>query len=340
MAVFARLADTVGLPPTRIMADYAALSLGPGRVTLTDYERLRLYDEPFWGDADRRQVVGSRRFRELCLRANFRHDWLGLAANRLVWSSYLAAHGLPVTPILAVYRADLAAPGATLLRSRGELREFLTANIGKALTATPAEGAAQPRTLFEDPAIDPGGEVETLLEAVADAPGVAWLLQPQLRPHGAVHAATAGRPAPVRLVTICGEDGPIVFRALWNLPGLKGAVAEVDLRSGRAVRVAPADAPALARRAPTALGLPDWPQIKALAVETSRLLGVFGLVAWDIEPSAEGPVIAGLTATPDMQACQLLQRTGLLDADFLAFLGDRRRLAAEYARLVAADLDG
>jgi hypothetical protein len=339
MAVFARLAEAVSLPPTRIMADYAALTMGPGRVSLSDYERLRLYDEPFWGDADRRQVVGPRRFRELCLRANFRHDWLGFAANRLTWRSYLAAHGLPTAPLLAIYRADLATPAANLLRSRGELREFLTAHAGTPIVANPAEGG-RPRNLFEDAQADTAAEIEALLEAVADIPGVAWLLEPRLAPHPALEAATAGRMAPVRLVTLAGEDGPRVFRALWRLPGTKGALAELDLRTGKALRVAPADNPALSRRAPSALAVPDWPAMKAVAGEAARLLDAFGLVGWDIAPTAGGPVIVGVSATPDLDACQILQRSGLLDAEFHAFLTERRRLAADHAKYSSDPLDG
>lgn len=340
MAVFARLSEVTSLPPTRIMADYAALSLGQGRVSLSDYERLRLYDEPFWGDADRRQVAGPRRFRELCLRANFRHDWLGFAANRLAWRSYLAAHGLPTAPLLAIYRADLATPAANLLRSRGELREFLAAHVGTPIVAKPAEGSGRSHSLFEDARADAGAEIEALLEAVADTPGVAWLLERRLAPHPALEAATAGRMAPVRLVTIAGEDGPRAFRAFWRLPGAKGALAELDLRTGKALRVAPADNPALSRRAPSALTVPDWAATKAVAGEAGRLLDAFGLVGWDIAPTVDGPVIIGLSATPDLDACQILQRCGVLDAEFQGFLADRRRLAAEQAKVVSDALDG
>src|SRR5215472_15821330 len=118
MAALARMADLAGAPPTRLMADMAALSLGPGRIAFSDYERLRLYDADFWGQADRRQVAGARRARELALRANFRHDWFGLASNRIALATYLAAHGLPVPKIEAIFAPGLATPGPLVLRSR------------------------------------------------------------------------------------------------------------------------------------------------------------------------------------------------------------------------------
>src|ERR1700733_4390900 len=96
MGAFARMAEAADVPPTRLMRDFAGLSFGPGKVSIGDYERLRLHDEAFWSGADRRAVVGAKRGRELALQANFRHDWFGLTSNRLAWSAYLAAHGLPV----------------------------------------------------------------------------------------------------------------------------------------------------------------------------------------------------------------------------------------------------
>jgi len=125
MASLARMAEAAGVPPTGLLADLAALSLGPGRIAFADYERLLLYDTDFWGQADRRQVVGSRRARELALRANFRRDWFGLAANRIALATYLAAYGLPGPRLAAIYAPGLATPGALVLRGRDELREFL-----------------------------------------------------------------------------------------------------------------------------------------------------------------------------------------------------------------------
>jgi len=141
----------------------------------------------------------------------------------------------------------------------------------------------------------------------------------------------------VRLVTLAGDDGVRVFRAVWRLPGAKGALAELDLKTGRALRVAPADAPALTRRAPAGLAVPDWAAIKAIAGEGARLLDAFGVIGWDIAPTTTGPVILGLTATPDLDAVQLLERRGTLDVEFQTSLAERRRLAADLAH---ANADG
>jgi len=67
MAAIARMAEAAGLPSTRLMAEFAALAVGPGRIDFSDFERLRLYDDAFWGGHDRRRLVGARRAHELAL---------------------------------------------------------------------------------------------------------------------------------------------------------------------------------------------------------------------------------------------------------------------------------
>src|SRR5579872_2635407 len=141
MEAIARMAEAAGVPPTRLMTDFATLAVGPGRIDFSDYERLRLYDEAFWGAAaDRRAIVGARRGRELALAVNFRHDCLALASDRLASNAYLSAHGLPTIPILAIYRAGLASPGRSLIRTRDELRAFLDSHADRPLVAQPVEG--------------------------------------------------------------------------------------------------------------------------------------------------------------------------------------------------------
>src|SRR5271168_206715 len=120
MSAIARMAEAAGVPPTRLMTDFAQLAIGPGRIDFSDYERMRLYDEALWGHTDRRAMVGARRGRELARAANFRHDCFALASDHLAADAYLSAHGLPTVPILAIYRAGLATPGGRLIRTRDE----------------------------------------------------------------------------------------------------------------------------------------------------------------------------------------------------------------------------
>jgi hypothetical protein len=326
-AAFARMAEAAGAPPAHLMADFAALAFGPGRISLSDYERLRLYDAAFWGGADRREAAGAAQVRRIARIANFRRDCWSLATDRVAANAYLAAHGLPVAPALAIYRAGLAAPGETLLRTRDELRQFLERHAGAPLIVRPAEGGPG-RRLFAGEADASAAEIDRFIDTVSDAGPVSWLLQTPLEPHPAI--AEARRITPVRLITIAAPDAVFVARAAWLLGGPDEVVASLDVRSGAAVRVSPALAPQLGEPAPADLRVPDWPALKAVANEGARLFSQFGLIGWDIAPTATGPVILGLEPAPDLDLHQLADRRGMLDPEFLAFLADRRALAAQW----------
>jgi hypothetical protein len=325
MARLSRMADAAGAPATRLMADFAALSLGPGHLSAADYEHLRLFDDGLWGAADRREVAGARRGHEIVRQANFRADAFGLVSDRLACDGYLAAHGLPTVPLLAIFRAGLATSANNLLRDRGELRDFLKAHSNRPLVAQPAEGG-RARLLFADRGHDPAADIERLIVESGDTPGVSWLLQPLLAPHPSYAKLTGGRLAAVQLLTLSGDTGVGVFRAHWRLGGRDDLVASLDVQTGHALDLFPAAAPHLIEAAPPDLGVPDWELLKATACEGARLFSQFGLLGWDIGPAQTGPVILGVDPAPDFTLCQLAARRGVLEPEFLAFLADRRRL--------------
>jgi hypothetical protein len=329
VSAIARMADAAGAPATRLMRDFAGLAIGPGRVDFADYERLRLYDEAFWGQADRREVAGVRRGRELALAVNFRHDCFALASDRLAANAYLSAHGLPTQPILAIYRQGLATPGANLIRTREELRDFLEHRLDQSLIAQPVEGG-RPRILF-GPGRDPAADIAGLMDEVRDSGEASWLLQPRLASHPDA-AAGADRLSPVRLLIAHGERGPIILRAIWRLGGREDIVASLDLDDGAVLSIFPAAAPHRVQRAPRGFSVPDWPLFRATAIEAARLMAQFGLLGWDLAATDEGPVILGLDPTPDLSLHQLADRQGLLDPWFLDFVAERRHLAAEHRR--------
>jgi len=323
-----RLAEGGGLTLSGLARDIAGLALGPGRVGLADYEGLRLYDAALWDGADRREIVGAARARRLARQANFRRDCLALANDRLASGAYLAVHGLPTQPILAIFHAGLASPGGGVLRTREELRQFLEAHAGQPLMVRPAEGDGA-RVLFDHPGRDPTGEIEALLAATGDAPGVSWLIQP--RPG----ARDGGGLTTVRLLTLAGERGAKVWRALWRLGGRDDLVASIDLKTGAALTLAPSRAPHRAQPAPPDLAVPGWNALKATATEGARLFAQFGLLGWDVAPGDDGPTILGLDPAPDLAPHQLADRRGALEPEFRAFLAERRRLARDWRRTSA-----
>lgn len=325
-AAFARMAEAAGSPPAHLMADFAALAFGPGRISFADYERLRLYDGVFWDGVDRREVAGAGQARRVARIANFRRDCWGMVTDRLASSAYLAAHGLPTVPTLAIYRAGLAAPGASLLRTRDELRQFLAAHADAPLIARPSEGGPG-RRLFAGEPEGRAAEIDRFIDMAGDAGPVSWLFQTPLEPRPDV--ADGRRIAPVRLITLSAGDSAMVARAAWQFGGPDDVIASLDVRSGAAVRLSPSLAPQRGEPAPEGLAVPDWPALKAAACEGARLFAQFGLIGWDIAPTAGGPVILGLDPAPDLDLHQLADRRGMLDPEFFAFLAQRRALAAD-----------
>jgi hypothetical protein len=336
MGALVRMAEAVGAPPTRLMADFAALSFGPGRIAFSDYEGLRLYDEDFWAGEDRRWVAGARRAREIALQVNFRHDWFGMTENRLAFGAYLAAHGLPTVPLEAVYCSGLATPSANVLRTRDELRRFLESRRGEPLVGVPAEGGRRRMVLGDERS--GSFEVDRLIEDICENHADGYLFQPDIAPDEATAALSAGRLAPVRFITIASESGPKVLRAFWRPPGRASLVAQLDLRTGEVLRLMTGDGRGL--RDPSGVEgfrvgavVPHWETLKAAVTEGARLMKRLGLLGWDVAASAEGPVILEVTPTPELGACQLVDRRGFLDPPFLAFIEERRRLAAEHAAM-------
>src|SRR5262249_23588099 len=159
---------------------------GPGRISFSDYVRLRLFDDAWWGGVDRRAVVGRRRARELELQINGAGG--GPWSNPLAVSAYLAAFGFPVPEVVAIYANDLAAPGKTLLRTREQLRAFLE-DPEAAWTHGRAVGEA-PHPMVrtrQGPALlaTRAQGVDAVIDYLADNAGGGYLFERRPAPHPA-----------------------------------------------------------------------------------------------------------------------------------------------------------
>ena len=355
-AMIAEMAKVTGVPPMKLMRDFAGLSFGPGKVSFTDYERLRLFDEAFWAGVDRKSVVGQRRNRDLDVQANHRHDWYGLAANKVAANAYLAAYGFPVIPTQAIYAEGLATPSPSLLRGRDELRAFLTQTAAYPIFGKPVEGiqslGAAAFTGCEGDMLRAADGSDTVLDHfiddVHDNYASGYMFQPLLRPHLDVAALCGWNLATVRVVTVSTEHGPRVLRACWKIPAggnvadnyWRGGnlLAQLDMKTGEILRVtrgAGLDLVELEDHPDTGARLigarvPGWEALKATAIEAARLMRGLGIIGWDIAPATTGPVIVEMNESPDLFLNQLADRRGLLEPDFMDFLARQKRDAADH----------
>src|SRR5581483_8960358 len=113
-----------------------------------------------------------------------------------------------------IYAPGLATPAGHVLRAKDELRAFLEARQGAPLVGRLLEGG-RVRVLF---AGERGaGHLDRLVDEIAETGG--YLFQPLIAPHPKTAAASGGRLAAVRLITLGGEGELKVARAVWKPPG-------------------------------------------------------------------------------------------------------------------------
>jgi hypothetical protein len=336
------------MTPMALTRDFAALAIGPGRVSFADYMKLRLFDTAFYGDNDRRQVVGQRRNRGLVLLANYRLDWMGLFADKIASASYLAAYGLPVPAAQAIYCEALQSSTPTLCRNRDDLRTFLMTEENYPLFGKPTHAFQSLGSMGLKRYVSASNSVEladgsmvALDKCVADIANnyaTGYLLQKLLTPHPAVKALCGDRLATVRVVTTATASGPKVFRACWKIPAggnladnywrAGNLLAQIDPATGRVMRAMSGTGLALQQHThhpdtqANLIGatVPLWDAIVSTAIEGAKLLRHMPLIGWDMASLDSGATIIEMNETPDLSLNQLADARGILDDEFSSFL--------------------
>ncbi|MCJ2126330.1 sugar-transfer associated ATP-grasp domain-containing protein [Methylobacterium sp. J-077] len=356
-----------GLGPAALALSFARLAFGPGSLGFSDFIRLRLYDPDIRTAGGLESFVGQRRNRDLCVAANFRHDWLGLMSDKVAALGYLAAHGLPTILIRAIYAPRLSGGSERVLTDRPALEAFLLDPGHYPLFGKPIEGGqslgaiALARCCIGTRMLErqDGSRLalDDLMEAIDTHYRDGYLFQPLAAPEPSIAALCGARLATVRIVTLAHQDGPRVFRAAWKLPaGINAAdnywrggnlLGQIDRVTGRLGRVVSGIGLALREhtRHPdtgadfTGARHPHWEATCALAVEGARLMRHVPLIGWDIACTANGPVIVEMNETPDFFLVQLADRSGVLGLEFDAFLADQRGRASVHRRRMRHMID-
>ncbi|HZS83046.1 MAG TPA: sugar-transfer associated ATP-grasp domain-containing protein [Stellaceae bacterium] len=349
-----------GMSYVELVADYARLAFGPGRLAFEEYVSLRLFDRARYEGADKHAFVGKHVSQKIWRSANFRIDRWGILESKIASAAILSANGLPVIPLAALFRADVGLPSPTLLRSAEELSAFLRRSDRYPLFGKPTDGIQSLGSVSlerydgaTDRLVTLDGRDVALADFVAEVTRLyptGYLFQPRLEPHALVRQICGNRLATVRVLTILEEAGPRILRASWKLPAGRHAadnfwrsgnlLAQLDARDGRVLRVLRGtglDLREVSQHPDSAypfagLAVPNWPVVLRLALEGAKVLPRLGLIGWDIAPTDAGAVIVEMNATPDFVLAQLADGRGILDAEFCSFLAERRRLGKEWLR--------
>lgn len=356
-----------GQPLGAILRAYVKLALGPGKLSLQDFERLRLFDDAFHGDSKRESYVGQRANLSLCHRVNFHHDWYGVLSNKITSASYLSAFGFPTIPIKAIYRPQLHRANAAILSDRTALEAFLRSADSYPLFGKPMEGFQSLGSIALRRLDDSGRTVTSVdgrqiaIEHLADdieraysADG--YVFQPLLRPHPQTLQLCGEKISCVRILTLLTEDGPRIHRTCWKIAaGANTAdnfwragnlLAQIDPETGTIARACSGsghDFREIEVHPDSGITLrgfqhPEWDAMKALALEGATLISHVPMIGWDIACTEAGPVIVEMNETPDFFMFQLAERRGVVDAEFEKFVAFQDRNAREFRQKAKADL--
>jgi len=356
----AQIRKASGLSPTAIASTFARLARGPGKLSFQDFIRLRLFDRAISAATPASEFVGQRRNRDICVTANYRHDWFGLMSDKVALSAYLASYGLPTIPIAAIYAPELGSGAPPVLSNREALVSFLTTTGNFPLFGKPVEGFQSLGSIALRRWQPAERELETmdgrripLKQIVAEIEAhyrSGYVFQPLKSPHPNIGELCGPRLASARILTVLTESGPKVIRACWKIPAggnmadnywrPGNLLAQIDLDSGRVLRVTSGAGLEmnLHERHPdtgtqlTGFEIPGWHELKQLALKGARLMRHMPLIGWDIAPAESGPIIVEMNETPDFFLVQFADRRGILDAEFRAFMDFQAKNAAAHAR--------
>jgi hypothetical protein len=342
------------------MREYCGLAFGPGQVSFKDYTRLRLFDNGLY--PDKRAVVGQRKNSDIDLTINYRHDWIGLFANKVASASYLAAHGFPTIPVLGIYAEKLASASPAIIRDASGLKAFLRREENYPFFGKPVEGIQSLGSLGARRYITAADALETMsgdevpldrcVSDIVEHYPDGYVFQKFLSPHSDIRAVCGDRIATVRVVTLAQGGEPGIFRACWKIPA--GAnladnywrpgnmLARIDVATGRVLRAMSGagldfkDHTAHPDTNVSLIGMtiPCWSEVTQTAIEAARLMRHMPLIGFDMAVSESGCVIVEMNHNPDFFLNQLADGRGVLDTDFTRLISAQKQKAHERRKAI------
>lgn len=346
--------------PLSIMRDYVGLAFGPGKISFKDYTRLRLFDRAFWGEEDRRTVAGQQCSAAIYYTVNYRHDWWGLVENKIATCSYLAAYGIPTTPMLAVYCENLKTGAANIASDERQLRDILTNEANYPMFGKPIEEQQSLGSIDLQRYLPQSERLETregrqftlgeFVDQLRTHYATGYIFQKLLSPHAAIRALCGDRLATIRVVTLANGASPKIFRACWKIPAgantadnywRKGnLLAQVDIAQGQVLRVLSGIGLDLVQQdrhpdsgAPLiGFCIPHWQRVLETAIEAARLMQHVPLIGWDIAVVDEGPIIIEMNERPDFLMPQLADARGILEPELIDFMQAQQHKCAAYKK--------
>lgn len=322
-------------------------------ISAEDYFNLGLYEASMPFEAKRSFLGSFDKWRVFDSMTPAVYDIL--ARDKAVF--HLLADALDIrTPVTLATTAPGAKPGYALhLQTADAIRSFLGELKSGDLFFKPVDGSLGEGALALgrfDPATQRWEELPG--KQFIDADGIIehlrvngrlgrFLIQRRLIPHMETARIVADVCLTVRLMTLMIDSEPVILGAALRIGSGRsatdniaggGLAAPIDLANGRIERIVSLDQgvpedvsshPVTGKPIELAT-IPDWDEVKTLALESARRINFIRCIAWDIGLTQEGPTVIEINNRPKCISIQVGRPRGLLDGPLAAELARRNGL--------------
>lgn len=329
-----------------VVWEIATLSWSRGKLQPSEYFLYQVYDDERFPPEVKKTFLGSDGQSRL-LRV-LGTPWTVIAGDKPTLSALLRGHDLPIPETQAMRHCDRTFPGAQTLRSKDDTRRFLRENASYPLFGKPTDSVCSMGVVdierfdaASDCIATSGGQrvpAEEFADQVEEFADGGYLFQTRLVPHPKIAEIVGNQIATVRMFVLVDDDGPVLLRAAWKIPGGK-SVADNFWRSGNmlgSLDVDTGEVMRVLRR--TKLGteqvhahpvsgvcfdglkFPHWDRMKDMVMRGAAALPKCHVQGWDVALTDRGPVLVELEGDggdPIME--QLCFDSGLLQGRYLEF---------------------
>jgi hypothetical protein len=331
----------------RQLAEIALLRAGPGKLIPWDYYRMRVY-RPDLPLARKRTYVSNKALAERDA------QWAVMADDKLLGYIVLAAHGIRVPQVLAICHKVRVYLDRPALRSAGEVADYLARHASYPFISKPVGGMfSKGFALLEEydsksATLRLGDGSSLPVEEFANrcmAPGSGMLFQQLLIAHPDIAREFGPRLCTLRLIVMLGDQGPILFRALWKIVGGGNTadnywrpgniLARLNLHTGQVEQATTGLGTQMrfierhpdTGRPLNGFGVPCYREAVEVTLRAARAFPGLIMQAWDVAVTPEGPMPLEVNDIGSLFLPQLADQRGLYEADeFRAFV--RRVLPA------------
>lgn len=332
------------------LAEIARLNRTRNRIGAAEYYRYQLYDDGRFTPEAKRCFLGDRVHVPL-IRAVNDLRWWAVCDDKVVTTTMLGAFGAPTPRSYALFHPFRILPGAPTLKTADELAAYLRDGMTYPFVQKPVSGVGSKNLRIVtryDPAEDELHFQDGTQRTVADyadwvsraegqTKGDGQLFQELLTPHPEVLRLTGPGISGLRVLVVIDEGGPRIIRATWKII-VGGAVADnfwrgnllaaIDIETGAVTRVIKGKGPELTEvtehpdTGETLVGavVPHFEALRELVVRYAAIAPKVRFQGWDVAICEQGPVVLELNTGSAFDIVQLPHGTGLLDADFDAFI--------------------